>query len=160
MTAKPTIIRADLEHLQILAPLFDAYRVFYEQASDLAGAREYLQQRLSNLDSVIFLALDGRRGLGFCQLYPSFTSVRMRRIWILYDLFVIREARRQGIGRALMERVRKLETHFDQADRDIKDIRISANKISSRGTKIEELELDERPGPPGLGISDTFDFDE
>ena len=107
MTAKPTIIRADLEHLQILAPLFDAYRVFYEQASDLAGAQEYLQQRLSNLDSVIFLALDGRRGLGFCQLYPSFTSVRMRRIWILYDLFVIRDARRQGIGRALMERVRK-----------------------------------------------------
>lgn len=99
-----TIIRADLEHLEILAPLFDAYRVFYEQASDLRGAREYLWQRLSNLDSVIFLALDGGRGLGLCQLYPSFTSVRMERIWILYDLYVIPEARRQSIGRALMER--------------------------------------------------------
>ncbi len=60
----------------------------------------------------------------------------------------------------LMERVRKLETHFDQADRDIKDIRISANKISSRGTKIEELELDEPGSAAELGIGETFDFDE
>ena len=107
MTAEPTIIRADLEHLPIVAPLFDAYRVFYEQAPDLPGALEYLRQRLSNEESVIFLALDGERGLGFCQLYPSFTSVRMRRIWILYDLFVIPDARRQGIGRALMDRARE-----------------------------------------------------
>ena len=60
----------------------------------------------------------------------------------------------------LMDRVRKLETHFDQADRDIKDIRISANKISSRGTKIEELELDEPADVPSLGVAETFDFDE
>ncbi len=59
----------------------------------------------------------------------------------------------------LMDRVRKLETHFDQADRDIKDIRISANKISSRGTKIEELELDEGTQAPSLETSQTFDFD-
>jgi len=102
-----TIIRADLEHLEILAPLFDAYRVFYEQPSDLPGARGYLRRRLSNLDSVVFLALDGERGLGFCQLYPSFTSVRMGRIWILYDLFVRPGARRKGVGRALMERAAK-----------------------------------------------------
>ncbi len=60
----------------------------------------------------------------------------------------------------LMDRVRKLEAHFDLADRDIKDIRISANKISSRGTKIEELDLDESGLAPGLGASDSFDFGE
>lgn len=60
----------------------------------------------------------------------------------------------------LMDRVRKLETHFDQADRDIKDIRISANKISSRGTKIEELELDDGGSQPSLGTPEKFDFDE
>ncbi|MGI9667814.1 MAG: DNA recombination protein RmuC [Acidimicrobiia bacterium] len=59
----------------------------------------------------------------------------------------------------LMDRVRKLESHFDQADRDIKDIRISANKISSRGTKIEELELDDGTTSPSLGTPETFDFD-
>lgn len=59
----------------------------------------------------------------------------------------------------LMDRVRKLETHFDHADKDIKDIRISANKISSRGTRIEELELEEGTSAPGLETSETFDFD-
>jgi DNA recombination protein RmuC len=58
----------------------------------------------------------------------------------------------------LMDRVRKLETHFDQADRDIKDIRISADKISTRGTKIEELELDEAGRTASLGTGDSFDF--
>jgi DNA recombination protein RmuC len=60
----------------------------------------------------------------------------------------------------MMDRVRKLETHFDLADRDIKDIRISANKISSRGTKIEELELDDGGRAPTLGTGDTLDFGE
>ena len=103
-TQQATIIRADLEHLNILTPLFDAYRVFYKQSSDLTAAESYLQQRLAHLDSVIFLAVVGERGLGFCQLYPSFGSLSMRRLWILYDLYVVPEARRQGIGRALLER--------------------------------------------------------
>jgi ribosomal protein S18 acetylase RimI-like enzyme len=98
------IVRAGHEHLPVLAALFDDYRVFYERSSDLDGARDYLSERLSNLESVIFLALGhDQRGLGFTQLYPSFTSLRMRRLWILYDLYVSPQARRQGIGRALME---------------------------------------------------------
>lgn len=106
-TPPVTIIRADLEHLEILAPLFDAYRVFYERPPDLSGASDYLRRRLSALDSVVFLAQAGDFGLGFCQLYPSFGSLSMSRIWILYDLYVAPEARRQGIGRALMERARE-----------------------------------------------------
>ena len=106
-TQQTTIIRADLEHLETLIPLFDAYRVFYERPSDLSAANDYLRRRLSALDSVIFLALAGDRGLGFCQLYPSFGSLNMRRIWILYDLYVIPEARQQGVGRTLMERARE-----------------------------------------------------
>ena len=58
----------------------------------------------------------------------------------------------------LMERVRKLEGHFDLAERDIKDIRISADKINSRGIKIEELELDDGSQTPNLGTGDTLDF--
>jgi GNAT superfamily N-acetyltransferase len=107
LTIQTAVIRADLEHLEVLAPLFDAYRIFYEQEPDLPGASDYLWRRLSNLDSAIFLALDGDRGLGFCQLYPSFSSLGMERIWILYDLYVVPEARRQGVGRALMERARE-----------------------------------------------------
>jgi ribosomal protein S18 acetylase RimI-like enzyme len=92
--------------LDMLVPLFDAYRVFYEQPSDPSSARNYLQERLNNRESVVFLARHKDKGLGFTQLYPSFTSIRMRRLWILYDLYVIPEARRQGIGRALLEKAR------------------------------------------------------
>lgn len=103
------IIRAGREHVPLLVPLFDAYRVFYERPSDPSGARRYLVERMEKLESVIFLALDegGEEGLGFTQLYPSFTSLRMQRLWILYDLFVSSQVRRQGIGRALMERAKE-----------------------------------------------------
>ena len=104
------IEKAALGQLDALVPLFDAYRVFYEQPSDLAGARNYLQERLTKRDSVLFLARHKDKGLGFTQLYPSLTSIRMRRLWILYDLYVSPEARRQGIGRALLEKAR----HFAQ----------------------------------------------
>lgn len=101
-----TIIRADLEQLDLLAPLFDGYRQFYGQRSDVAGSRQFLFERLTALESVIFLAEQNGRGWGFTQLYPSFSSVSMQRLWILNDLFVAPEARGQGVGEALLERAR------------------------------------------------------
>ena len=98
-------IRAGLEHLDLLAGLFDAYRQFYGQAADLPAARQFLEARLRGGESVVFLAVEGAgatAGLGFVQLYSSFTSVGLRPIWILNDLFVAPRARRQGVGRALL----------------------------------------------------------
>ena len=101
------IIEAGLDHLDALTPLFDGYRRFYRQAADEAGARAFLQERLHNRDSLILLALDDETGpLGFTQLYPCFSSVRMRPLWILNDLFVAPEARGRGVGRQLMEAAR------------------------------------------------------
>ncbi|MEJ6004459.1 GNAT family N-acetyltransferase [Paucibacter sp. AS339] len=86
-----------------IAPLFDAYRQFYEQAPDLAGAQQFIQARLTNKESVILLAHDDQGTLlGFCQLYPSFCSVEAAPIYTLYDLFVLPTARRCGAGRALL----------------------------------------------------------
>ena len=98
------IVQATLSHLDELITLFDAYRVFYEQKSDINAANEFLNERFSNNDSTIFIALDSvGKGLGFTQLYPSFSSVSMQRTYILNDLFVASEARNQGVGEALME---------------------------------------------------------
>ena len=89
--------------LDALTALFDGYRIFYGQPSDPAGARAFLAERLERQQSTILLALgDDGAPLGFTQLYPSFTSIGMQRIFILNDLFVVPEARRQGVGKALL----------------------------------------------------------
>ena len=112
------IIRATIDDLELLVPLFDGYRQFYKQETDLKGARNFLKAHFEENTSVIFLALrrdeqDQRQACGFTQLYPSFSSVSMKRLWILNDLFVASTARRTGTGTALLERARQfaIETH-------------------------------------------------
>ncbi|MBX7151763.1 GNAT family N-acetyltransferase [bacterium] len=108
------VIRCTEKHAAVIAPLFDAYRGFYHQTSDITGAEKFLSDRLKNSESIVFVALDDSgKALGFVQLYPSFSSVSIKKIWILNDLFVIPEARKKGVGEALMETARKfaVETH-------------------------------------------------
>ncbi len=106
----PTTVtsRARLDDLDALTALFDGYRVFYKQSSDLVLARAFIAERLRRDESVIFIARDGgsHKALGFTQLYPMFSSVAARRIWVLNDLFVAPQARRRNVGKALMEAAR------------------------------------------------------
>lgn len=98
------IVRATPGDLPALTQLFDAYRMFYRQPSDPAKAHAFLRERLGCCESVIYLAQDaGGQALGFTQLYPCFSSVSARRVWILNDLYVVAEVRRSGVARALME---------------------------------------------------------
>jgi GNAT superfamily N-acetyltransferase len=99
--------RAELDDLDALAPLFDGYRRFYGQPSDLAGARAFLAERIKRSESVIFLAVRDGTIVGFTQLYPSFSSVSMKRVWVLNDLFVAAEGRSSGAGRALLDRAER-----------------------------------------------------
>ncbi len=96
-------IRAGLENLDVLAELFDDYRQFYGQRSDLPGAKRFLEARLTAQESVVFLALRDGGAVGFVQLYPCFTSIGMKPIWILNDLFVAARARRAGVGQSLLK---------------------------------------------------------
>jgi ribosomal protein S18 acetylase RimI-like enzyme len=91
------------EELQAAAALFDAYRQFYGQPSDLVAASNFLRQRGELGQSVLLLARDASgQAVGFCQNYPSFSSVSMAPIWVLNDLFVSEAARRCGAARALL----------------------------------------------------------
>ena len=95
---------ATLADLDAVAPLFDAYRQFYEQAPDAAAARHFIHDRLQRDESVILLALNAnQQAVGFCQLYPIFCSIDAKPIYSLSDLFVVPEARRSGVGRALLQ---------------------------------------------------------
>ena len=105
----------DSDDLEPLAHLFDQYRAFYRQPSDLDGARSFLSQRLTRGDSAIFGALINDDMVGFVQLYPSYTSVGMGRMWILNDLYVHADARRKGVAVALMNIAREFAEMTESA---------------------------------------------
>jgi len=125
---------ASPDDLDLLVPLFDAYRVFYEQPSDLNIARTFLKERLQLRESVILLALSNSgEGLGFVQLYPFFSSVSAKRIWVLNDLFVTEKARGTGVSRVLMDAA-KQHAHFTGAPR----ITLSTAKTNRRAQVLYE----------------------
>ncbi len=106
--SSPIIRRATIEDLSQLAQLFDTYRQFYEQVPDITLANTFIADRINKHESVIFVAVKNvtnsaeKQLIGFCQIYPSFCSVRAAKIGILYDLFVDPTARKTGAGLALM----------------------------------------------------------
>ncbi|PYP85143.1 MAG: GNAT family N-acetyltransferase [Blastocatellia bacterium AA13] len=105
------VVRATEEHLEPVARLFDEYRQFYKQPSDPTAAIDFISARIQNNESIIFFAMDEQLddpALGFVQLYPSFSSVSMKRLWILNDLYVANTARRHGVARSLMDHARSL----------------------------------------------------
>jgi ribosomal protein S18 acetylase RimI-like enzyme len=99
-----TVRRATVADVPALAPLFDGYRVFYSQPSDLALAKSFLAERLARNESVIFIA-ESQTGVavGFTQLYPMFSSSRAARILVLNDLYVSPESRRNGVAGKLLQ---------------------------------------------------------
>jgi ribosomal protein S18 acetylase RimI-like enzyme len=90
------IKKVTIADVSSVALLFDAYRVFYNQLSNLQAAFDFLEQRIAKNEPV-----------GFVQLYPVFSSVQMKKSWILNDLFVADTARRQGIGEALLQQAKQ-----------------------------------------------------
>ncbi|MFK7808776.1 MAG: GNAT family N-acetyltransferase [Saprospiraceae bacterium] len=100
--------RATLVNLPDIAYLFDLYRVWYGQVSDLDGALSFLEERFIKKESVIFFVTDDNgKALGFTQLYPYFSSTRMKRLCLLNDLFVLEEARGKGISKLLINAAKK-----------------------------------------------------
>lgn len=99
-----SIRQATAADVDLVAPLFDAYRQFYRQPADLPRARRFLAERLSQRQSTVLVAetTDGA-AVGFVQLYPCFSSIRAARVFILSDLFVAPSSREGGVGRLLME---------------------------------------------------------
>jgi GNAT superfamily N-acetyltransferase len=103
-----TIRNATFSDLENLTDLFEGYRAFYQKQPDRAAARQFLQERMEHRESVIFIALEGETALGFTQLYPLFSSTRMKRLWLLNDLYVAPEHRGKGISKLLLERAKEL----------------------------------------------------
>tara|TARA_B110000483_G_C18177744_1_gene535667 strand:+ start:716 stop:1162 length:447 start_codon:yes stop_codon:yes gene_type:complete len=95
--------------IEQLAELFDEYRVFYRNDSDVNAAKNFLADRIKYRDSEIFVCETNEDKLvGFVQLYPLFSSTRMQKLWLLNDLFVTPEFRGMEISIHLIDRAKKL----------------------------------------------------
>jgi ribosomal protein S18 acetylase RimI-like enzyme len=131
------IITASFDHLPELAPLFDAYRVFYGQPSDVEAARDFLHERFTLGESIVFMAMletdSGTQAVGFTQLYPMFSSVSLKRIWILNDLYVEADVRGQRIGERLIERAVQLAK-----ESGAKGIQLETAHTNTSGQKLYE----------------------
>lgn len=96
------IIKADFSHIPLIAPLLDQYRVFYKQTSNINAAKDFLEKRFTNGESILFLAFEGDQAIGFTQLYTSFSSVSLEPIFILNDLYVNDNHRGKKVGEKLL----------------------------------------------------------
>lgn len=101
--------KAEIADLPELVKLFESYRKFYKMQPDPVTAEKFLRERLERSDSVIFVvSADNGTLTGFTQLYPYFSSTRMKRLWLLNDLFVAPEYRRKGYSHMLIEKAKQL----------------------------------------------------
>ena len=106
--------RAAVDDVAGVSELFNSYRVFYKQESNLDLAASFICERITNNESVIFYAHDERGNyLGFTQLYPFFSSVSAKRSWVLNDLFVSENYRKLGVAKLLMNAAKELALETD-----------------------------------------------
>ncbi len=97
--------QATINDLDDIVELFDKYRIFYGQKSDIDAAKKFIYEKFEHRESIIFIAKDlsSNKVLGFTQLYPVFSSISMQRSLVLNDLFVLDEFRKIGIAELLMK---------------------------------------------------------
>jgi len=132
---------ATLDELDSLVELFDAYRVWYRKTSDKETGKQFLSDRIDKKESVIFVAEESRSLVGFTQLYPIFSSTRMKRMWLLNDLYVSEKHRGKGYSKALIHAAKKhcKETGAGGILLETEQSNIIGNKLyPSQGFQLEE----------------------
>jgi ribosomal protein S18 acetylase RimI-like enzyme len=135
------ISTATLEDLEQLVPLFNAYRVFYRKASEPDKVSHFLQERIRLHESVIYMAYDDKKAVGFTQLYPLFSSTRMQRLWLLNDLFVDTNYRGRGISKQLIDKAKDLVRNTQAAGVSLETEK--TNKIGNQLYPSTGFEIDE-----------------
>lgn len=127
------IVQATIKDNTELAKLFDGYRVFYKQPSNIAVAQQFIDDRLNQQDSTIFIVKNADEAIGFVQLYPIFSSVNASKSLLLNDLFVAPHARKLGAGKALMNQAK---TFADEQDACW--LMLQTEKTNSQAQKLYE----------------------
>ena len=135
--------RAKKKDLEVLSVLFDKYRIFYKQRSDVDNARSFLKKRMKRKESVIFVAEERKELIGFTQLFPIFSSVSMKRTWLLNDLYVNEKARGMGTASKLLDAAKDFgaETNSKWLILQTAADNFAAQKVYEKNGWIKETDL-------------------
>ena len=127
------ITRATKEHYNDVGALFDLYRQFYKYKTNLKASTKYIKDRINQNESFIFICFYKKEPAGFVQLYETFDSLNINKKLILYDLYVDRKYRKNGIGRKLMNEAKKLAKF-----KKIQNIELSTAKNNKKAQSLYE----------------------
>lgn len=87
-----------------LLPLIADYQRFYRAEPDADRNREFFRRFLAPSEEGLLLgAREAGNFRGYACLYWHFSSTKAREAVLMNDLFVVAEARGNGVGRALIE---------------------------------------------------------
>ncbi|MFE6166278.1 GNAT family N-acetyltransferase [Viridibacillus arvi] len=138
------VFQADLADTVGVAGLFDMYRQFYEQQTNIEAAYKFIHSRLTNKDSVIFVAKEGEEYVGFTQLYPTFSSISMKKAWILNDLFVTKNNRKSGVAQQLLQSAMELarQTNASYLTLEMALTNINAKKLYEKNGFVHDTEFE------------------
>jgi GNAT superfamily N-acetyltransferase len=139
------ISEATITDLDPLAEMFDLYRQFYRQQEDIIAAKKFISERIRVNDSVIYVAKIKNEYAAFAQCYPLFTSVGMKKLWLLNDLFVKHELRGRGISKQLISKCKQLAK-----DTGAKGLMLETEKSNEIGNKLYPQE--------GFVLNDSSNF--
>ena len=131
------IFKAEQWNLDLLLPLFEEYRITQGMTENPDRTLAFLNNRIRFSESIIFLAVNNRqRALGFIQLYPRLSSLRLQRYWQVTDIFVSRGHEQSEIDSALLEKAKEF-VRFTRSDRLIIEQNHQANEQwERRGFKL------------------------
>ena len=99
------IRKAELSDVKELTKLLSEFRAFYHQESNPDELQAFIKNRIKNRDSVIFVAAQNNELVGYAQLFPSFSTIKLSEIWILNDLFVLKSFRGKGVASEIINTV-------------------------------------------------------
>lgn len=99
---------AKIQDLSIIASQFDSYRQEYEKPSDLNACYTFLEDRFVNNEFVMIIAVKENNCIGFIQIYPTFSSISLKKLWVLTDLYVTPSHRKMGIAKQLIHKSKEL----------------------------------------------------
>lgn len=94
------------KYIDQLIDVVEEYRKFCGFSASYEQTKKFFQYLFTNEKSVTFIAIsDNDEVMGFVNLYPSYSTLALSKIWILNDLAVSSRFRRMGLAQKLIKRV-------------------------------------------------------